>query len=158
MRTGQGSLLLHWKLTSQPPDRPYPEAELLTGLHRVREVLSQVPAVHDVSAEPDQHPERNGWLALFRIDLRHPLAWSAVKWLSHAVNDDDNGSPVAVLYPVWTGPDSPKRDFPLWWHLVPSIKNLDAALFAQYVEERIPSLGGNLSVWEQDAEPVDREP
>ncbi|HEY1188718.1 MAG TPA: hypothetical protein VGE74_13775 [Gemmata sp.] len=152
MRTGQGSLLLHWKL-SQPPDRPYPEAELLAGLHRLREVLSRVPAVHDVSTEPDRRPECNGWLASFRIDLRDPLAWSAVKWLAHAVNDDDNGSTVAVLYPVWTGPDGPKRDFPMWWQLVPGIENLDAGLFAEYVEERIPALDSDLSEWQQDAEP-----
>ena|GEM_PF-6731696 len=80
--------------------------------------------------------------------------WSAVKWLAHAVNDDDNGSTVAVLYPVWSGPDGPKRDFPMWWHLTPRIKNLDAGLFAEYVEDRITPLGSRLSGWEQDAEPV----
>ena len=53
MRTGQGSLLLHWKLSSQPPDRPYPEAELLAGLHRLQALLSKVPAVQDVTAVPD---------------------------------------------------------------------------------------------------------
>jgi hypothetical protein len=95
MRSGQGSLLLHWKLSSQAPDRPYPKAEMLAGLRRLRDVLSMVPAVREVSAEPDARPEHNGWLATFRVELRHPLAWSAVKWLAHAVNDDDNGSAVA---------------------------------------------------------------
>ena len=153
MRTGQGSLLLHWKMSSQPPDRLYPESELLAGLHRLHAVLSKIPALQDVTAVSDDQPGGNGWFASFQIDLRHPLSWSTVKWLSHAVNDNDNGSTVATLYPVWTGPDGPKRDFPMWWHLVPTLKNLDAGLFAEYVEERIPALGGDLSEWQQDAEP-----
>lgn len=152
MRTGHGSLLLHWKLTSQPLDRPYPESELLTGLRCLHDVLIRVPTVHDVSVESDERPEHNGWLVSFRVELGQPLAWSAIKWLSHAINDNDNGSTVAVLYPIWTGPDGPKRDFPLWWYIVPRIKNLDARLFAEYVEERIPDLV-NRSEWELDAAP-----
>jgi hypothetical protein len=151
MRTGQGSLLLHWRLSSESPDRQYPEGELRAGLEQLQTVISQIPAVHDVTAEPSQWPKHNGWHVSFRIDLRHPLAWSAVKWLSYAVNDDDNGTTIAMLYPAWTGPDGPKRDFPMWWHLVPSIKNLDASLFAEYVEERIPFLGGDFTQWQQDA-------
>lgn len=74
MRTGRGSLQLHWKLSSQTPDRNYPEAELLAGLRRLREVLSQIPTVCDVSADPDALTDHNGWLASFRIELGHPLA------------------------------------------------------------------------------------
>jgi hypothetical protein len=41
----------------------------------------------------------------------------------------------------------------MWWHLTPCVRNLDAGLFAEYTEERVPELGGDAAGWHQDAEP-----
>jgi hypothetical protein len=128
---------LHWKMSSLSPERNYPEPELRAGLAQLRELLSQVPAVGKVLAEPSALPEQNGWCVTFTIDTAHPLIWDVVHRLAHAVNDEDCGKPLATLYPAWMPPEGGKW-YPLWWHILPKVRHLDVLLFTEYLKKRLP--------------------
>jgi hypothetical protein len=137
---------LHWKMSSLPAARDYPAEELALGLTRIRSLLSEVPAVGKVLAESSDLPEQNGWRVCFTIDTTHPQVWDVIHRLAHAVNDNDCGKPVATLYPAWMPPDHGKW-YPLWWHILPQVKQLDAMLFAEYLKKRLPRPGADASAW-----------
>jgi hypothetical protein len=133
------------KLWELSPDRDYSQEEVRRGVERLCAVLGGLPAIHSVAHDP--RPER--WQVWFHIDPAHPLAWDVLRHLTFAVNGYECANEFARFQPVWNieEPLHGGRRASLVWTIYPEVRRLDAALFAEYLRERLPEPTAAPSEW-----------
>jgi hypothetical protein len=137
-----------YKLWQLSPDRTYPIEEVRRGVAQVIGVLGTVPAVHSVSgdANPEGWPHEEAWQVYFHIDPVHPLAWHVLRHLNFAANAYDCANEFALFRPLWD-PMEPLGD--IEWTIYPKVKRLDAALFAEYLRDRLPTADAGPAAWRE---------
>jgi hypothetical protein len=131
-----------WKLS---PDRCYPIEEVRRGLAQVIVVLESIPGVHSVEGWADHRESNEGeWQVHFHIDPAHPLAWDVLRHLNFAVNGYECANEFAIFRPLWD-PSGPRAN--VEWTICPQVKRLDAALFAEYLRDRLPRADAEPAAW-----------
>ena len=109
-------------------------------------VLESIPGVHAVKGWVGQKTNEGRWQVYFHIDPAHPLAWDVLRHLNFAVNAYDCANDFAVFRPVW---DPEQRPANLQWTIYPTVKRLDAALFAEYIRDRLPAANAEMTAWRE---------
>ena len=130
------------------------KAALKRGLPQLVDFLKRVPGVQLLSSQVTADAF---WWVKFRIDLRHPLAWSVVQELGHVLNDVSVSEKLPTVFkPVSPPPylNGGPHEF-LCWVIESEYNYIDPEWIAQELQNRMPRPVDDLAQWNDDSDEDD---